>query len=265
VGWDRNEDEIVEFLLPLSDEEMLSKCRERAESALKSPKMDKTIRERLTTAASLLANLERRELFSHLSTRFAGDLPGDRIVAIKATYARDPGHAKVAARNRNSVLRTLEQDFGLPYGSVGMYCPSGMNRKIAEVQIAVGEEIERFCDYESKHDRTLAGGHLDAQLHRFDRLWRVHFFIDRRVKEGLGERLYLLQQAIDKLALGNLIDDESGERVAMSLAKYLTQTDGSPWKGYNTSTAPLSAKSGSSTAPGNYPTGAPSVRAFLFK
>jgi hypothetical protein len=75
----------------------------------------------------------------------------------------------------------------------------------------------------------------------------------------------LLQQAIDKLALGNLVDDESGERVAMSLAKWLTQTDGSPWKGYNTSSTPLSAKSDASTAPEEYPTGAPSVRAFFYK
>jgi HD superfamily phosphohydrolase len=260
-----NEDEIVQFLLPLSDEEMLSRCRERAESVLKGSKVDKTIRERMATAAHLLGALERRELFSHLSTRFAGDLPGDRIVAIKATYARDPQHPKRPAKNRNSVLRTLEQDFGLPHGSLGMYCPSGMNRKIAEVQIAVGGEIERFCDYEQKHDRPLAGGHLDAQLRRFDRLWRVHFFIDRRVRETMGDRLLLLQQAIDKLALGNLVDDESGERVAMSLAKWLTQTDGSPWKGYNTSSTPLSAKSDASTAPEEYPTGAPSVRAFFYK
>jgi HD superfamily phosphohydrolase len=260
-----NEDEIVQFLLPLSDEEMLSRCRERAESMLKPSKADKTTRERMATAASLLGSLERRELFSHLSTRFAGDLPGDRIVAIKATYARDPRNPKGPAKNRNSVLRTLEQDFGLPHGSLGMYCPSGMNKKIAEVQISVGDEIERFCDYEEKHDRPLAGGHLDAQLRRFDRLWRVHFFVDRRVKETLGDRLFLLQQAIDKLALGNLVDDESGERVAMSLAKWLTQTDGSPWRGFNTSTTPLSAKSGASTAPEEYPTGAPSVRAFLYK
>jgi HD superfamily phosphohydrolase len=260
-----NEDEIVQFLLPLSDEEMLSRCREQANSIQSDAKTSRERRERAGIASALLSGLERRELFCHLSTRFAGDLTGDRIVAIKAAYARNPKSPKTAAKNRNSVLRTLEQDFGLPRGSLAMYCPAGMNRKIAEVQIAVGNEIEKFCDYEQKHDATLAGGHLDAQLRRFDRLWRVHFFIDRRVKEGLGERLFLLQQAVDKLALGNLVDDENGEQFSMSLAKWLTQTEGSPWKGYNVSNSPVSAKSGSSTAPEDYPTGAPSVRAFLYK
>ena len=56
---------------PLSDEEMLSRCRERAQSSLKASKLDKDTRERLTTAANLLSNLERRELFTHLSLTFA--------------------------------------------------------------------------------------------------------------------------------------------------------------------------------------------------
>jgi HD superfamily phosphohydrolase len=260
-----DEEEIVKFLLPLSDEEMLSKCREQADTVRKDAKVDTNRRSRAEVAFALLSSLERRELFSHLSTRFAGDLAGDRVVAIKAIYARDPHSANAPAKNRGSVVWTLEQDFGLPRGSLAMYCPAGMNRKIAEVQIAVGDEIEKFCDYEAKHDRTLAGGHLDAQLRRFDRLWRVHFFIDRRVKDGMGEKLFLLQQAVDKLALGNLVDDESCQQVAMSLAKWLTQTDGSPWKGYNASGSPVSAKSSSSTAPEDYPTGAPSIRAFLYK
>jgi HD superfamily phosphohydrolase len=260
-----NEDEIVQFLLPLSDEEMLSRCREQADAVRQDPKAERNRRARAEVASALLLGLERRELFSHLSTRFAGDLAGDRVVAIKAAYARDPHSAKAAARNRCSVLRTLEQDFGLPRGSLAMYCPAGMNRKIAEVQIAVGDEIEKFCDYEAKHDRPLAGGHLDAQLRRFDRLWRVHFFIDRRIRDGMGERLFLLQQAVEKLALGNLVDDESGPQVAMSLAKWLTQTEGSPWRGYNVSGSPVSAKSSSSAAPEDYPTGAPSIRAFLYK
>lgn len=231
-GDSENGDDLVRFLLPLSDEEMLSKCRERAESINGASRTDRDRRERAAVASVLLSNLERRELFSHLSTRFAVDLPGERVVAIKPKYALDTKNPKLAARNRSSVLRTLEQDFGLPRGSLAMYCPAAMNGKIAEVQIAVGDEIAKFCDYEAKHDRPLAGGHLDAQLRRFDRLWRVHFFIDRQVKSQLGTQVTLLQQAVDKLALGNLVDDENSERVAMSLAKWLTQTNGSPWLQY---------------------------------
>jgi len=187
------------------------------------------------------------------------------MVAIMAKFAKDPKSRKAAPSNRNSVIRTLEQDFGLDRGTLAMYCPSGMNRKIAEVQIAVGDEIEKFCDYEVKHDNALAGGHLDAQLRRFDRLWRVHFFIDRATKAKLGDRLPMLQQAIDKLALGNLVDDETSTQVATSLARSLTLADGSPWKDFRISQSPISAKSGRSTAPEAYPLGAPSVRAFLYK
>lgn len=262
---EKDEDEIIRFLLPLSDEEMLSRSRERADSIRSNTRSSKEAVERATIASNLLSRLERRDLFCHLSTRFAGDLSGDRVEAIKATYARNARDSKAPPRNRNSVLRTLELDFGLPRGSIAMYCPPETNRKIAEVQIAVGGEIEKFCDYETKYDRPLSGGHLDAQLRRFDRLWRVHFFIDSAVESGLGERLFSLQQAIDKLVLGNIVDSETGERVAMSLAMWLTQADRSPWKGYNVSTAPVSAKSGDFTAPEKYPTGAPSIRAFLYK
>jgi HD superfamily phosphohydrolase len=260
-----DEKEIVQTLLPLSDEEMLSKCLEKAESIRDNSKASKENRERAAAAAMLLSNLERRELYCHLSTRFAGDLPGDRVEKIKSTYARSKKDSKAAANNRNSVLRTLEQDFGMPRGAVVMYCPREMNRKIAEVQIAVGDEIEQFHEYEKKHHQLLSGGHLDAQLLRFDRLWRVHFFIKREIKEGLGDRLFLIEQAIEKLALGNIVDDESLERVAMWLAKQLTQTDGSPWLGQKISGTPVSAKSGADTAPKEYPTGAPSIRAFIYK
>jgi HD superfamily phosphohydrolase len=265
LWWGIEERQIVHFLLPLSDEEMLSKCRAEAESVRESDKASRENRERAKAAEILLANLEKRELYCHLSTRFASDLPGDRVEKIKSTYARNPNDPKVPARNRNSALRSLERDFGLPRGAIVMYCPQAMNRKIAEVQIAVGDEIEKFHNYEKKYNQLLSGGHLDAQLLRFDRLWRVHFFIQREVKESLGDRLFLLEQAIEKLALGLLVDDENSERAAMSLAKLLTQTEGSPWLSYKVSASPVSAKSGSDSAPERYPTGAPSIRAFVYK
>jgi hypothetical protein len=64
-----------------------------------------------------------------------------------------------------------------------------MNAKIAKVKIAVGDDIGEFAEYERRHNDQLAGGHLDAQLRRFRRLWRVHFFIDPKEKAKLGERL----------------------------------------------------------------------------
>jgi HD superfamily phosphohydrolase len=152
-GGGDNEDDIVRFLLPLSDEEMLSRCRERAEVLQRERKLER--RDAAATAANLLSALESRQLFTHVSTRFAGDLPGDQVVKIKETYGRNPRDSKAAASNRNKVLRNLEQDFALKRGSLAMYCPAGMNRKIAEVRIALSDEIERFNEYEAKHDHPL--------------------------------------------------------------------------------------------------------------
>ena len=124
-----------------------------------------------------------------LSTRFYGDLPADVVAAIEKMYGAEAADKKQAATNRNRVLRVLESDFGLHVGSFAMYCPGNMNAKIARVKIAVGDDIAEFAEYERRHNDQLAGGHLDAQLRRFRRLWRVHFFIDPKEKSNLGERL----------------------------------------------------------------------------
>lgn len=260
-GKDDDKDAIVRFLLPLSDEEMLRDCRKQAEE-IESRARSRDVRERAGLAKSLLRRLENRELFSYLSTRFYGDLPGDVVVRVQKTYGKDPDDVTAPPRNRNAVLRALEADFGLPYGSLAMYCPAGVNAKIAEVKIAVSDEIKEFNKYEQEHHEQLAGGHLAAQLRRFDRLWRVHFFIDRRSKNELGERLYLLQQAVEKLALGHLVDEEAFERVSWSIAKSIVQVEGSPWKGREVFTS-INAARDSGTAPQQYTLGAPAVKSFI--
>jgi HD superfamily phosphohydrolase len=212
-GKKTKKDEIVSFLLPLSDEEMLSACRAQSQALEKDARQSQEVRKSAKIAATLLEALDKRQLFTHLSTRFYNDLPGDVVVRAQKIYGKDSDNPLAPPSNRNRVLRMLEEDFGLQSGSLAMYCPAGVNQKIAEVKIAVSGEIKTFSEYENEHHEQLAGGHLAAQLRRFDRLWRVHFFIDRRVKSDLGERLYLLQQAVEKLALGNLVDEEDYERV----------------------------------------------------
>jgi hypothetical protein len=168
------------LLLPLSDEEMLSTGIARA-----IERND----ERGKVAASLLRRLQSRQVFTSLSTRFYEDLPADVVAGIEKTYGAEAPDKHQAAVNRNRVLRVLESDFGLSPGSLAMYCPGNMNAKIAKVKIAVGDDIGEFAEYERRHNDQLAGGHLDAQLRRFRRLWRVHFFIDPKEKAKLGERL----------------------------------------------------------------------------
>jgi hypothetical protein len=259
--WEGSKEDIEGFLLPASDESMLMNCRELAKNKV-ADQSDELKRGQV--AYRLLDCLEKRQLFSHLCTRFYGDLPADVVGEVERTYAGLNGNKRDAAKNRNRVLRVLEADFGLQPGSLAMYCPGGVNEKIAMVQIAVGNEILPFSLYEEKHNNLLSGGHLDAQLHRFRRLWRVHFFIDSQTKERLGDRLLLLQQAIEKLALGNLVDDETYARVAQGLARALTQMKGSPWEGAKVVPSAVSAAHRQEgVAIGSYPLGSESIRAYI--
>jgi hypothetical protein len=158
----------------------------------------------------------------------------------------------------------LESDFDLPAGTLAMYCPGSVNEKIAEVKIAVGTEILQFCKYEDKYGKELSGGHLDAQLHRFQRLWRVHFFIDRAAKVRLGVQFAILQRAIEKLALHDFVDDETDTSLSRSLAIELSQTDGSPWHGRKVRESPVAAAyQDPELSTGKYPLGPTSIRSYL--
>jgi HD superfamily phosphohydrolase len=253
--WSDAEEDLEDLLLPLSDEELLAFGIEKSKA-----RND----ERGGVSASLLQRLQNRQVFTALSTRFYENLPPDVVAAIEKTYGAEAVDKKQAAGNRNRVLRVLESDFGLPVGALAMYCPGNMNAKIARVKIAVGDAIDEFAKYEEKHNDQLAGGHLDAQLKRFRRLWRVQFFIDPKVKEGLGERLHVLQSAIDKLALGHIVDDDSKMHAVRSFAQILTQTEGSRWSGKKVRDRSLmAAYQDSSTATGSYPLGANSIRSFI--
>lgn len=265
---DGDKGKIEKFLLPLSDEQMVAECRKEAEELARSTKSETDL-QRGTVASKLLSCLEKRQLFTGLCTFTFADLPGDVHARIQSTYGRSEGENNSAPANRARALRILEDDFKLPPGSLAIYCPTAaMNAKIAEVKIAVGEETEKFCVYEENHSRELSGGHLDAQLHRFKRLWRVHFFIDRAVKQKLktGNELVLklLRDAVEKLVLGNLRPDEDPEQVAESFAISLTATNDSPWLGHKMrNESARAAYRDASAASAVYPTGTTSIRSYI--
>jgi len=112
-----------------------------------------------------------------------------------------------------------------------MYCPTPhMNHKIAEVKIAVGTEVERFCDYERKHNNQLSGGHLDAQMKRFGRLWRTQFFVEREQLAALSADVRsLLIETIERLALGYIKHDDEQSTIVRRLARQLVLSEDSPW------------------------------------
>jgi hypothetical protein len=107
-----------------------------------------------------------------------------------------------------------------------------MNAKIAEVDIHVNGVVERFSKWEADHDDMLSGGHLGAQMHRFRRLWRVFFFLDRehfdRLTSESPQLLELLRQAIDQLALGHTLHGSSPEASARCLADTASRIPGTP-------------------------------------
>jgi HD superfamily phosphohydrolase len=260
--WGDSDADFEGRLLPLSDDELLAECvREARDRKGKSATGD---HHRGAISERLLTGLQRRQLLTQLSTRFDGDLPAEVAANVRKIYAGADGNLKRAAAARNRVLRVLESDFGLSQGSLAMYCPRSVNAKIAKVQIAVGPEIQPFDQYEVDHPNALSGGHLDAQLHRFQRLWRVHFFIDRAEKERLGEEtLFLLRRAIEKLALGHFVDGEDSATVARSLAAALVHEAHSPWSGGTVCKPASAALNWPDTALGSYPLGGASIRAHI--
>ena len=142
--WADSADSIERVLLPLSDEELLSTCKRIALERAADSKLSQGTRSRAALAADLLTRLGQRELFDHLSTRFYEHLPPDVVAAVERTYGKDAHDPSAPPKRRNTAVRLLENDFGLEPGLIVMYCPGTVNEKIAEVQIAVGDDIERF-------------------------------------------------------------------------------------------------------------------------
>jgi hypothetical protein len=219
---DKPKEEIEEIILPLSEDQMLSRCLDIARG-----RGD----ERGKIAEQLFYALENRQLFTSLCTFSFDDLDSDIRDNVRNMYAKSKTVPNMAPLNRANVLRLLENDFGLCPGSITMYCPTaGMNVKIAEVKIKVNEVVDQFAKYEEAYENRLSGGHLDAQLKRFTRLWRVHFFIERKEKERIKDWRGHLITAINKLVLNNIGDGETKEDIVNSLATSMTIAKESPWQ-----------------------------------
>ena len=90
----------------------------------------------------------------------------------------------MAACRRLSSVRRLESDFELEPGSLVMYClPFGLGKKLADVEILYGDDVRPLKDLDAIED--VSGGHLRAQLNRYDRLWRASLFASETAREKL--------------------------------------------------------------------------------
>lgn len=89
-----------------------------------------------------------------------------------------------AACRRLSSLRKLEVDFELESGSLVLYClPFGLGKKLADVTIAYEDEVGKLKDLDGR--LQVSGGHLEAQLNRYDRLWRASLFASKPARDAL--------------------------------------------------------------------------------
>lgn len=90
---------------------------------------------------------------------------------------------------RFKVERLIEEELGLPRGSILLYCPSaGMNAKVAEVHIVATDTAVPLATYEQENQRVLTAGFLDAQIQRFHGLWRTYLFIHPSLPQNSAER-----------------------------------------------------------------------------
>lgn len=257
--WEGDSSEIENFILPLSDEQLITECRKRAEEKNKK------------VAAKLLAAIEKRQLFKTVLTFGYGDPLASKQIRenVQKLYFKNPEVPKEAALNRAKVLRNLEKDFKLPEGCLAMYCPSAkMNAKIAEVRISVGDDFEELAKYEHEHGNPFSGGHLDAQIQRFHRLWKVHFFVDINVYKYMENILNDFREAIYKLVLGCLRHNEKHEDACLRIVRNLKYVKDSPWLNYSVeenNDGRKVAYKAPDQATLQYPTGAPCLKNFFIK
>lgn len=212
-------------------------------------------------AESLLNALRQRRLYKSISITFYGQLDPRQFERIQGQYAGSPE----AAHARNAAMRALEKDFKLPEGSLAVYSPDkGMNAKIARVRIHLDGHIAQFAKFDAEHRKgALSGGHLDAQLDRFQGLWRIQVVVAAEVWRELSPEMQTtLRSAIELCILGRTsFPGQSFEDAAAALALQLSVVAEGPYTRDDLQPREIAARSG--RAYPSYPNGMPSLRSFF--
>lgn len=213
-------------------------------------------------AALPLDALQQRRLYRMISTTFREDFRSTERDRVQDLYASRPN----AAEMRNLAMRVLEGDFELAPGALAMYCPEkGMNSKIALVKVHADGRVAAFKDWDgADSSEELSGGHIRAQLARFQRLWRVNVAIDRHEWARLSPgRQDALRRAIRICVLGQCDAERTIEDEARAIAILMRESAeaGSKFSGSRIENAPQIAAVGT-TVLLQYPTGIMSLLAF---
>lgn len=261
--------ELEDWLLDHREEELLSAIVEgrdlwdhRKLGIAKKPHWQK--------ARKLAANLLKRNLYDRLLMVTYEEFDGRDLEFVQSTY----GNNEDAALKRAEALRLLEHEFNLPAGSITMYCPeSRMNSKIAEVRLFVEGGVDRFDDLERKRQEQakrripLSAGHLNAQLERFERLWRIGFFIHPEIAASKRpEFISQLKKAIRVQILGQCDREENLISATVQIVHNLVEMNEAGFQGREVLANPKAvavAREDQSTAPQVFATKVPIFQNFL--
>lgn len=194
-------------LLDLSDEQVLGHFSELVE------------RHNIVSAQLPLSALRQRRIYRIVESRSRDELAPEVAWQIERIYADETrGHEK-----RLAAARLLEMDFNLRPGSLAIYCTPSMRAKIPKVHIHINGHVDRFNKWEEETSNMLSGGHVGAQMQRFQRLWRILFFLEEseyRRFESNG-MLHWLREAIERLALGQVPHGEYLQDVSQAMSRSL--------------------------------------------
>jgi len=256
---DQSEESLINKLLLLSDHELIDEALREALGQLgrtaDNPQLDAAVR--------CLTQLRDRNLYEELATFDATNLPHSSILAAKRDYSGVDAPSQSGAKNRARTARILEKNYDLASGSVSIYC-AAIKPKIAEVSIDVDGEILPFNAFEKKHKNRLSGGHLEAQESRFERLWRIHFFIDPKEKAQLSpERLAACKSFIRDVILAVDSPEILAQKVREKAHWYVQQELKRGKNGVSYQEKTISFARSVLTSPDYYPNGAPSMDLFI--
>jgi HD superfamily phosphohydrolase len=210
----------LDRLLECSDEELVQWLVVEGERLAAKAKGERA--GRLRQALVLGRSLRYRELHKQVVAFNAFELAGG------VPFVREALGGANGARRRLSDCRSLERDFHLPAGSVVLYCPArAPHAKIAEVQVLVHEQVLKLADLEGPEspDQTLTAGLMQAQLLRFNRLWRVQVSVSEVAKRQLiSEQTFAdFERAVEALVLRAGRSTGSPEDIARDIARSLIE------------------------------------------
>jgi HD superfamily phosphohydrolase len=120
---------------------------------------------------------------------------------------------------RFAMERQIEEELGLPRGSVLLYCPSEkMNSKVARVHVLDSSGVALpLEESEKRSGNALTGGFLEAQLTRFQRLWRMYVFVHPALSTKEADRAAKYVRAIYQLNSAKLPTAERERQTSQEL------------------------------------------------